>query len=153
MKISFVRKSSSKPVPDPPLRPVVRSRPLNVLVAASEAIPYAKTGGLADVAGALPRELAKLGHEVILLLPRYRELSQSGRTFRPLVTLPVHTPQGAFPAFIEEDVIPIGNRSEGLRVWAIGNDAYFDRPGLYQEGGADYPDNLDRFVFFSRAII
>src|SRR5262249_28544138 len=88
-----------------------------------------------------------------LLLPRYRELSQSGRTFRPLVTLPVHTPQGAFPAFIEEDVIPIGNRSEGLRVWAIGNDAYFDRPGLYQEGGADYPDNLDRFVFFSRAII
>jgi starch synthase len=153
MKISFVRKSNLKPVPDPSLRPAVRSRPLHILVAASEAIPYAKTGGLADVAGALPHELAKLGHEVILLLPRYRELNQSGRTFRPLVTLPVHTPQGLFSTVLEEDVVRIGDRPDGLRVWAIANDAYFDRPGLYQEAGADYPDNLDRFVFFSRAII
>src|SRR5512145_513607 len=75
MKISFVRKSSSNKDPDPPFRPEVKpSRPLNLLVASSEAIPYAKTGGLADVAGALPREFAKLGHDVILLLPRYREV-------------------------------------------------------------------------------
>ena len=57
------------------------SRPLNLLVAASEAIPYAKTGGLADVAGALPQEFAKLGHDVILVLPGYREVRRSGRTF------------------------------------------------------------------------
>ena len=154
MKISFVRKSSSNHVPDPPIKPVVRqSRPLNLLVAASEAIPYAKTGGLGDVAAALPREFAKLGHDVILLVPRYRELDQSGRTFRPLITLPIHTPQGVVPAVIEEDVVPVGDRPEGMRVWAIANDAYFDRPGLYQEAGSDYPDNLERFVFFSRAII
>ena len=154
MKISFVRKSSSNQVPDPSLKSVVRqSRPLNLLIAASEAIPYAKTGGLADVAGALPREFAKLGHDVILLVPRYRELAQSGRTFHPVVTLPIHTAQGVVPAVIEEDVVPVGERPDGFRVWAIGNDAYFDRPGLYQEAGADYPDNLDRFVFFSRAII
>lgn len=154
MKISFVRKSSSNHTRETSFTSVVRqSRPLKLLVAASEAIPYAKTGGLADVAGALPRELAKLGHEVILVLPRYRELDRSGRTFRPLVTLPVETPQGVFSAVIEEDVVPIEGRADGLRVWAIGNDAYFDRPGLYQEGGADYPDNLDRFVFFSRAVI
>jgi len=154
MKISFVRKSNLNHIPDPPLKPVVRqSRPLKLLVAASEAIPYAKTGGLADVAGALPQEFVKLGHEVILLLPRYRELDQSGRRFHPLVTLPIHTPQGVIPAVIEEDIVPIGNRPEGLRVWAIANDAYFDRPGLYQESGLDYSDNLERFVFFSRAII
>jgi len=154
MKISFVRKSNSNQVPDPPLKSVVRkSRPLNLLIAASEAIPYAKTGGLADVAGSLPREFAKLGHEVILLVPRYRELAQSGRTFRPVVTLQIHTAQGVVPAVIGEDVVPIGERPDGFRVWAIGNDAYFNRAGLYQEAGADYPDNLDRFVFFSRAII
>lgn len=154
MKISFVRKSNSNHVPDLPLKPVVRQpRPLKLLVAASEAMPYAKTGGLADVAGALPREFVKLGHEVILLLPRYRELDQSGRRFRPLVTLPIHTPQGVVPAVIEEDIVPVDDRPEGLRVWAIANATYFDRPGLYQESGLDYPDNLDRFVFFSRAII
>ena len=154
MKISFVRKSNSSHAPETPFRPVVKQpRPLKLLLAASEAIPYAKTGGLADVAGALPRELAKLGHEVILLLPHYRELNQSGRTFRPLVTLPVPTPQGVLPAVIQEDVSPMEEVSNRPRVWTIANDAYFDRPGLYQEGGADYSDNLDRFVFFSRAII
>ena len=130
----------------------MRSRPLNLLIASSEAIPYAKTGGLADVAGALPREFAKLGHDVILLLPLYREVRRSGHNFRPLVTLPIHTPQGLVPAVIEEDVVPVDDHP-GPRVWAIANDVYFDRPGLYQEDGKDYPDNLDRFVFFCRAIM
>jgi starch synthase len=132
---------------------VKQSRPLNLLVAASEAVPYAKTGGLGDVAGALPGEFAKLGHDVILLLPRYREVSKSGRTFRPLVTLPIHTPQGVVPAAIEEEVVPVKGRPDGVRVWTIANDVYFDRPGLYQENGADYPDNLERFAFFCWAIL
>ena len=154
MKISFVRKSNSNQDPDSPTRPVVKPpRPLRLLVAASEAIPYAKTGGLADVAGALPREFARLGHDVVLLLPRYRELDQSARSFRPLVTLPIKTPQGMVPAIIEEDVVPVDGGPQAVHVWAIANDAYFDRRGLYQESGADYPDNFERFAFFSRAII
>ena len=128
-------------------------RPLNLLLAASEATPYAKTGGLADVAGALPHEFAKLGHDVILLLPRYRSLNESGRTFRPIANLPVPTPQGVVQAVIEEDVIPVAGHRTGVRVWAVRHDPYFDRAGLYQEHGLDYPDNLDRFVFFCRAII
>jgi starch synthase len=154
MKISFVRKSNSNQSPESTFTPVVRqSRPLKLLVAASEAIPYAKTGGLADVAGALPREFVKLGHDVILMVPRYRELDRSGRSLRPLITLPVETPEGVVHAVIEEDTVAVGDRPDGLRVWAIGNDAYFDRAGLYQEAGLDYPDNLERFVFFCRAII
>jgi starch synthase len=154
MKISFVRKSNSNQDPDSLPRPVVKqSRPLKLLIAASEAIPYAKTGGLADVAGALPREFARLGHDVVLLVPRYRELDQSGRSFRPLVTLPIKTAQGVLPAIIEEDMVTVDGRPDAVRVWAIANDGYFDRPGLYQEAGADYPDNLERFTFFSRAII
>lgn len=120
---------------------------------ASEAVPYAKTGGLADVAGALPLELAKLGHDVLLLLPRYRCLSESGRSFRSVCRLVVPTHQGPVETLIEEDVIPVGSGGGRVRVWAIGHEAFFDRPGLYQEQGLDYPDNLDRFSFFCRAVL
>lgn len=122
-------------------------------MAASEAVPYSKTGGLADVAGALPKELAKLGHNVVLIIPGYRCNADSGRDFHPIAQLPVTTPQGTVNAVISEDVMPIAGHPTGVRVWAVQHDAYFDRSGLYQEKGKDYPDNLERFVFFSRAII
>jgi len=131
----------------------VTQHPLNLLIVSSEAVPYAKTGGLADVAGALPLELAKLGHDVILLLPRYRCLSESGRSFHPVCRLQVITPQGLVDTLIEEDVIPVGEGGRQIRVWTIRNEAFFDRPGLYQDRGIDYPDNLDRFSFFCRATI
>jgi len=119
----------------------------------SEAVPYAKTGGLADVVGALPLELAKLGHDVILLLPRYRCLSESGRSFHPVCRLQVITSQGLVDTLIEENVLPVGQGDCRVRVWTIRNEAFFDRPGLYQDRGIDYPDNLDRFSFFCRATI
>ena len=122
-------------------------------MAASEAVPYSKTGGLADVAGALPKELAKLGHNVVLVIPGYRCNADSGRAFRPVARLPVVTPQGTLETVIDEDVVPVPGHPTGVRVWAIRQDAYFDRPGLYQEKGRDFPDNLERFVFFSRAIV
>jgi starch synthase len=127
--------------------------PLNLLMVSSEAVPYAKTGGLADVAGALSLELAKLGHNVILLLPRYRCLSESRRSFHSVCRLHVPTPQGLVDTLIEEDVIPVGKGGRQARVWAIRNEAFFDRPGLYQDRGIDYSDNLDRFSFFCRATI
>lgn len=130
-----------------------RSGSLNLLIAASEAIPYAKTGGLADVTGALPQELAKFGHDVILIIPRHRSINGSGRAFQRVAALTVPTPQGTFEAAIEEDVVPVPGSLGRLRVWAIRYDPYFDRTSLYQELGKDYPDNLERFVFFSRAVI
>jgi starch synthase len=127
--------------------------PLNLLMVSSEAVPYAKTGGLADVAGALPLELAKLGHDVILLLPRYRCLSDLGRSFRAVCRIYVPTPHGLVDTLIEEDIIPVGEGARQVRVWTIRNEALFDRPGLYQDQGVDYPDNLDRFSFLCRATI
>ena len=112
-------------------RPSVTKYPLNLLMVSSEVVPYAKTGGLADVAGALPLELAKLGHDVILLLPRYRCLSESGRSFRPVCRLQVPTPQGPVDTLIEEDVISVGRDGRHVRVWTVRNEAFFDRPGLY----------------------
>ena len=120
---------------------------------ASEAVPYAKTGGLADVTGALSLEFARLGHDVILLLPRYRCLNDSGRSFRPVFRLRVPTPRGLVDTLVEEDVLPAGQGDRRLRVWAIRNEALFDRPGLYQYEGSDYPDNLARFSFFCQATI
>jgi len=134
-------------------RPTVTKYSLNLLMVSSEAVPYAKTGGLADVAGALPLELAKLGHDVILLLPHYRCLSESGRSFRPVCRLRVPTPEGLVDTLIEEDVIPAGDDGRHVRVWTVRNEAFFDRPGLYGDRGIDYPDNLDRFSFFCRATI
>jgi starch synthase len=131
----------------------VTQHPLNLLIVSSEAAPYAKTGGLADVAGALPLELAKLGHDVILLLPHYRCVSESGRPFRSVCRLRVSTPQGLVDTLIEEDVIPVGPGDDRVRVWTIRNEAFFDRPGLYQDRSIDYPDNLNRFSFFCRATI
>ena len=110
-------------------RPSVTQHPLNLLMVSSEAVPYAKTGGLADVAGALPLELAKLGHDVILLLPRYRCLSESGRSFRSVCRLQVSTSQGLIDTLIEEDVIPVGEGGRRVRVWTIRNEAFFDQIG------------------------
>jgi starch synthase len=131
----------------------VIQHPLKLLMVSSEAVPYAKTGGLADVVGALPLELAKLGHDVILLLPHYRCVSESSQSFRSVCRLHVPTPQGPIDTLIEEDVIPVGDGDCRVRVWTIRNEDFFDRPGLYQGHGIDYPDNLDRFTFFCRATI
>src|SRR4051812_31203830 len=101
-------------------RPSVTQQPLNLLMVSSEAIPYAKTGGLADVAGALPLELAKLGHDVILLIPHYRCLNESGRSFRPVCQLRVATTQGLVDTPIEESILPVGLSDRQVRVWTIG---------------------------------
>lgn len=128
---------------------------MNILFAASEAVPFTKTGGLADVAGALPRELARLGHRVCLVLPRYGPIdgAEHGLTERPSLKVP--TFRGPMDATVEETELldPTVPADSRVRVFLIGHDPYFRRAGLYMEGGRDYPDNLDRFAFFSRAVV
>jgi starch synthase len=118
---------------------------MRILFVASEALPYAKTGGLADVIEALPRALVKLGHEVAVFVPRYRGIEIES------VEVPSMTiSQGVrlrFPA------IANGGLHRGVRYFFLEDPFYFDREGIYGNRNQDYPDNAERFTEFSRAAI
>lgn len=131
------------------------SQPLKILLVASEAVPFAKTGGLADVAGTLPLELARLGHHVSLIMPGYSMIDASAHGLAPWGRLSVPTATGPKEAIVERGVLPDSTLPADrlAQIFAIRHDPYFAREGLYQESGADYPDNLARFAFFCRAVI
>ncbi len=131
------------------------SKPLKILMASSEAVPFAKTGGLADVAGALPLELARQGHDVRLVIPRYSTLDRSGYRFTEHARIVVPSSSGPVETVVERTTLhPSNSNSRGsVSVFAVRHDPFFLRPGLYQERGVDYPDNLERFCFFSRAVL
>ncbi len=121
---------------------------MNILMVASEAVPLAKTGGLADVVGALPIEVARLGHDVRLALPRYARFDSSSVKLKKAA--PVHVPWRGerLAAGIET-----GTLDGAVPLTCIRHDPFFARQGLYGQGGRDYPDNLDRFAFFCRAVM
>jgi len=122
---------------------------MRVMQVASEATPFAKTGGLADVAAALPDALARLGCEVTRVIPAHREALTRGLPIEP-TGLEFDVPIGSrrLPARILRCRLP-GSPVETL---LVANDDCFDRPTLY--GGAeDYGDNAERFIFFSRAVM
>jgi len=118
--------------------------PRTVLMLASEAVPFCKTGGLADVAGALPVALARLGHEVTLAVPRYRGMDAE------LTDDPLSVSLGgrAFSVGITERRLAAGARAVLLDCPEL-----FDREGLYGAGNDDYADNARRFGLFARAAL
>ena len=122
---------------------------MNILFAVSEAAPYAKTGGLADVAGALPTALAERGHRVHLFLPLYRELQTQGRELTEIakVTIPLGAEQ------VSGSIVSLPSHHPNLNISLIRQDDFFDRPFLYGPAGKEYPDNGIRFIFFCRAIL
>lgn len=129
--------------------------PLKICMVASEVVPLAKTGGLADVVGALAVAFAKLGHDVCVMLPAYRQVDELGYQMTEGVRLSVPTRQGLLDARVQEVFAPpLEVKDPGrLRVFVVRHDPYFSRSGLYQEAGRDYPDNLDRFVLFCLAVM
>lgn len=121
---------------------------MHVLLVSSEVVPFAKTGGLADVAGALPRALAGLGVEVTVALPRYRSIDGARFGFRKVldgVRVPVGDRQETLAVF--EAPMP------GARALLLGHEGFFGRDGLYQEKGQDFPDNAERFTAFARGLL
>lgn len=110
---------------------------------ASEAAPFAKTGGLADVVAALPRALARLGHSVDVVIPRYRGITAGEPIARVTVPLGGQVAEATLHA--------VGER--GVRTIFVDHAGYFDRDHLYGAGGHDYPDNPERFAFFARAAL
>ncbi|HEY6361976.1 MAG TPA: glycogen synthase GlgA [Vicinamibacterales bacterium] len=116
---------------------------MRILMVASEAVPFAKTGGLADVLGALPRALARLGHEVDVVIPRYRGIT-AGEPIRRVIV-----PLGR--QVTEADVF--ATTTDDVRTVFVGHAGYFDRDYLYGTGGHDFADNAERFAFLSRAAL
>jgi len=120
---------------------------VNILLISPEVAPFAKSGGLADVAGALPQALNRLGHDVRIVLPGYRGIA------------------GRFP--LEETGVvveaTVGGRLQRaavrrtllgeVPVYCLDHPGYFDRDGLYGTPDGDYPDNAERFGFFCRAAL
>lgn len=119
---------------------------MKILLASSEIHPFSKTGGLADMAAALGKTLARAGHEVRMVKPLYRDAREK------------------FPQLRQVDWqfnLPIGSRREQGGLWAleleknltvlfVDHPGFFDRAGIYQENNVSYPDNADRFIFFSK---
>ncbi|MGH7316743.1 MAG: glycogen synthase GlgA [Candidatus Rokuibacteriota bacterium] len=122
---------------------------LRILLIASEVAPFAKTGGLADVAGALPRALAALGHDVRILLPKSRGVEAHASDSR-LVVPGIRVPLGDRAA---EGALIEARGPSGVPVYLLEHEHYYDRDSLYGTADGDYWDNCERFVFFSRAAL
>jgi starch synthase len=123
---------------------------MKVLFAASEAVPFAKTGGLADVLGSLPVQLERLGHEAFLFLPAYRHALGCGRSIEP-TGLNFSVPIGS--KTVNGTLLRSSLPDSRVPVFLVRHDEYFDRTELYGAGGVDYIDNCERFVFFCRAVL
>ena len=122
-----------------------KETPGRIVFVASEGVPFSKTGGLADVVGALPKALAANRHPITVILPRYRTTPAARVSLRNL-TLPL---QGGLKyADIQE-----AEKKDGVRHLLVDCPEYFDRSGLYQMEGVDYPDNAERFAAFCLASI
>jgi starch synthase len=119
---------------------------MKILMVASEAVPFSKTGGLADVVGALPQALQALGHEVGVVLPLYRmtRLDHAATLYRSL-TIPLG-PHMYFPSVQTVD-------QGGVKFYFVGYSAFFDRAALYGTPEGDYPDNAERFALLCRAAV
>ena len=120
---------------------------MQIAFVASECVPYSKSGGLADVVGALPRALAALGHEVCVYSPRYRQtkLSDAAKVVQS-ITVP-------FDDRYRFCSVWSGGEQSGVRFYFVDYPPFFDREGLYGTSTGDYPDNAERFALFSRAVL
>jgi starch synthase len=122
---------------------------LRVLFVTSEAVPFAKTGGLADVAGALPKFLQALGCELKVVMPYYRMVRESG--------YPIEYLREEIEVPMEDETLKAdiyrGQLSQEIPIYFIGRDEFFDRESLYNTPKGDYFDNAERFIFFMKAAL
>ena len=121
---------------------------MNILLISPEIFPFAKTGGLADVAGALPEALAKKGHKASVILPYYQLVKKNG--FKPVlfkknISLRMNNREEVFNLFLL--------KNNGVDVYFIEKNEYYDREFLYGTPQGDYQDNAFRFAFYAKAIL
>lgn len=124
---------------------------LKIFYVVSELAPFAKTGGLADVAGAFPRYVKELGHDIRLMMPNYREVNERKYVLRDVIrlrNLEVRVGDRVVKGSAKSAFLP-GTK---VQVYFLDSKEYFDREDLYQDPKThkDYPDNAERFVFFCK---
>jgi len=124
---------------------------MKILITTSEAVPFVKTGGLADVTGVLIDEYKKMGIEAAIMLPLYRKIKQSANDLgiKPLekeITVPIGEQ-------VETGKLWEGRTPEGAPAYFIENDKFYDRDDLYGTSKGDFPDNSSRFTFYDRAVL
>ena len=129
----------------------LRKKNMKIAEVASEIIPYAKTGGLADVVGTLPLYLEKASHEVSMFLPLYKSVKESGIDIKLLdITFDIPIGEREHTVTLWKS---IHHGSKKIAIYFIQRDDYYDRDALYGTESGDYQDNSERFIFFSRAVI
>ena len=113
-----------------------------ILFVSSEVSPYAKSGGLADVAGSLPKELLKLGYDISIIMPRYREIDAP---MQYVIDYPIYMQGRKENCIIRKHEQDVENKK--LITYFVDNITYFDRDGMYC-----HPDEAERFAFFDKAV-
>lgn len=125
---------------------------MKVVYLSSEVVPFAKTGGLADIAGTIPKSLQKLGVEIVVFMPLYGMIKESPY---PIIKTDIQfevkigdkfKTGGVYKGFLPDTKVPI---------YFLDNEQYFGREGLYNYPGttADFEDNCERFIFFAQGAL
>ncbi|MGC8837186.1 MAG: glycogen synthase [Anaerolineae bacterium] len=120
------------------------TEPLRILYLSAEVVPFAKTGGLADVAGSLPKAVRALGHDIRVAMPRYGRVDVEKFGLKKLL--------GPFPVPLDDETKPAeiyeGRIGQDVPVYFVENKELYDRDGIYM-----YPDDAERFIFYCRAAL
>ena len=122
---------------------------MHIVFAASECVPYVKTGGVAEVVGALPKELVRQGHQVTVYVPLYRQVQKHLKD-RKLAIRSLTIPFSYYNRFV---TVVNGGISEGVQFYFIDCPELFDREFIYETASGDYADNAERFGLFCRAVL
>ena len=120
----------------------IQEKNMKILYAASEVVPYAKSGGLAYVAGALPKELLKLGHDISVVMPKYREVKQE---LEYVTDFPIQMHNKIENCIIKKHIQKVKDKE--LITYFVDSAYYFDRDGMYC-----HSDEAERFAFFDKAV-
>jgi starch synthase len=120
---------------------------MKILYVSPEITPFAKTGGLADVAHALPKAIQALGHDIRAVMPKYLSIADQNLAMERVALFTVQMHNGLHGTVLWQA------ENGSVPTYFIENEAYFYREGFYGLGDWNYPDNLERFVFFCKAAL
>ncbi|KPK98730.1 MAG: glycogen synthase [candidate division Zixibacteria bacterium SM23_73_2] len=126
---------------------------MKIAIVSPEVFPFAKTGGLADVAGALPKEIAKLGHDVKVILPFYKTIDEKNLSLKNLNLQMPELPVASNKVKVK--LKSLDNKESTVEFLFLDYKPFYNRENLYidPKSGKDYQDNDERFILFSKGVI